>query len=166
MATTATPAGICTTSITPGTDFAAAASNEATVPPNRGGRLTSATRIPGNATSMVNCAVPLVFGGTSTRGSFDPIRVKSLRSFNGALSGAGTLAACVARAPNEASRLLAPWRTTPRSIVISLAGAPHCAAAAAISIARPMAPASRICIHELGMALLPPVPCILKARLA
>ena len=69
FATTATPPGTCTTETTPGTAFAAVASNDLTVAPKSGGRCSSATSMPGNVTSSVNCAVPLVFGGTSTRGN-------------------------------------------------------------------------------------------------
>ena len=46
-ATTATPRGICTTSTTPGTAFAWVASKELTLPPKRGGRMTTAVIIPG-----------------------------------------------------------------------------------------------------------------------
>ena len=63
-------AGICTTSTTPGTAFALVASNELTLPPKRGGRMTTAVIIPGSITSMANCCLPVDFARLSSRGSF------------------------------------------------------------------------------------------------
>jgi hypothetical protein len=84
----------------------AVASNDFAVAPNSGGRCSTATSMFGKVTSMVNCAVPLVFPGISTRGNFWPMSLKSFGSFSATLSGAGWLAALAARSPNVAWRLL------------------------------------------------------------
>ena len=67
-ASTATPVGICTTSITPCTAFDCVASNDFTVAPNSGAWATSAVSMPGSFTSCVKIAVPLPFATPSTRG--------------------------------------------------------------------------------------------------
>ena len=64
-ATTATPRGVSTTSTTPGSALAAAASNDLTLAPNFGGWIITAVSIPGSFTSMVKGWVPLVFGARS-----------------------------------------------------------------------------------------------------
>ena len=66
--TTATPPGTCTTDTTPGTALAAVASNDFTFAPKRGGRCSSATRMPGTVVSSVKCAVPFDLADASTRG--------------------------------------------------------------------------------------------------
>ena len=65
---TATPVGICTTSTTPAIALAFVASNDFTFAPNRGACATTAVSMPGNFTSCVNVAVPLLFARMSTRG--------------------------------------------------------------------------------------------------
>jgi hypothetical protein len=160
------PRGTWTTSTTPGTAFAAVASKDLTVAPNSGGRCSTATSMPGKVTSRVNWAVPLLFAGTSTRGSFWPISLKSLGSFRVTLAASGCAAALPASSPKLACRREAAWLSTPRSTTISAAGTFHSAAAAATSMARAVAPAWRSCIQEFAIALLPPVPWIVpKARL-
>jgi hypothetical protein len=93
--------------------------------------------------------------------------LKSFGSFSATSFGTGRLDALPASSPNVASRLLGACETTPRSTV-RLAGVTfHSAAAAATSMARAVAPALRNCIHELAIAELPPVPCIVpNIRLA
>ena len=80
----------------------AVASNDFTVAPNSGGRCSSATSMSGKVTSMVNWAVPLVLGGTSTRGNFWPMSLKSFGSFSGTSFGTGRPDALAANAPNVA----------------------------------------------------------------
>ena len=55
---------------------------------------------------MVNCAVPLVFPGMSTRGNFWPMSLKSFGAFSGTSFGTGRPDALAANAPNVAWRLL------------------------------------------------------------
>ena len=57
-----------------------------------------------------------------------------------------------------ALRPVGGWETTPLSTRISLACAFHWKDAAATSISRAAAPALRICVQELAMAVEPPVP--------
>ncbi|CAJ2713907.1 Uncharacterised protein [Burkholderia pseudomallei] len=99
FATTATPRSTCTTDTTPGTAFAALASNDFTLPPKTGGRCSSATSMPGIDTSIVNCAVPSDFARASTRGTGLPISRKSLGDFSVTCSGTGSAAAAVASEP-------------------------------------------------------------------
>lgn len=54
----------------PGIALVAVASNDFTVAPNSGGRWSRATSMPGRLTSRVNCALPSVLPGTSTRGAW------------------------------------------------------------------------------------------------
>ncbi len=159
---TATPRGICTTSTTPATAFACVASNEATLPPKRGGRITTAVIIPGNMTSIANCCVPKDFARLSRRGSLSrPIILNWLGSFSFTSVGIGILAARAASSPNVAFFPDFACATTPSFTVISAAGTFHSAAAASTNMARAVAPACRSCIHELATAVEPPVPCTL-----
>ncbi len=167
LATTATPPGTSTTLTTPGTAAAALASKALTVAPNCGGRLSSATNMPGNATSNVNCAVPLTLAGTSTRGTLRPMSLKSFGSLSVTLSGTGSFAALPASAPKLAWRCVLACETTPLSTVNSEAGTFHSCAAAVTSMTRALAPASRSWFHEFAMDELPPVPCnVPKTKLA
>ena len=86
-ATTAIPAGIRTTSTTPGTCRAAAASNDRTVAPKRGGRAITAVSMSGRRRSAVYTAEPFVLAGESSRGALRPISLKSFGSFNGTCAG-------------------------------------------------------------------------------
>jgi len=95
-ATTARPVGICTTCSTPATDFASAASNDLTLPPNTGERATSAVRKPGKRTSMPNCAFPVTFSGESSRRVGLPSSFQRLRSLS--VTFFGGCCACAARA--------------------------------------------------------------------
>ena len=160
VATTATPVGTGTTWVTPFTRRAAVASNDFTVAPKRGGRAMSAVSIPGSARSIVNCADPSVFALPSTRRSSLPTSLKSLGSFSVTWAGGVRAAAFDASSPNVARRPDGACDTTPRSTVISVVGTPHSRAAASTSMARAVAPARRICSHELAMAVLPPVSCM------
>ena len=111
-------------------------------------------------------AVPLCLP-TSLRRVFSwPISLNSADVFRVRLpaSGVGCCAAAIANSPNVAD--LAPCDTTPSLTVISLAGTCHCAAAADTSMDRAAAPAWRICIKLLAIAVLPPVPCCPINRLA
>ncbi len=58
---------IGTTALTPGSASAAWSSTEATLPPKRGGWSTIAVSSPGRLTSIVNCVVPRIFPGVSSR---------------------------------------------------------------------------------------------------
>ena len=64
-ATTATPRGVCTTSTTPLTALAFAASKAATAAPNSGGWIITAVSMPGSFTSMVKSCLPVDFGRLS-----------------------------------------------------------------------------------------------------
>jgi len=89
VATTATPSGTSTTSVTPFTFFASVASKDTSLAPKDGGHAITAASKPGSLTSMVYVAVPLHFDGESTRGverSF-PMNVNCAADFIGGLSG-------------------------------------------------------------------------------
>src|SRR5438874_13419169 len=53
VATTATPSGTCTTSVTPLIFFASPASNDTSLAPNDGGQATTAVNRPGSLRSIV-----------------------------------------------------------------------------------------------------------------
>jgi hypothetical protein len=159
FASTATPFGMVTTSVTPFTARAALSSTDATLPPKRGGWATTAVSMPGSFTSCVKIALPFVFDTLSTRGAARPISVKSFGSFSVTSAGTGCLPAASASSPKPAFFPLAACDTTPAFTVIWPAGTFHCAAAAPTSMARAVAPARRICSNELAIAVLPPVPC-------
>ncbi len=72
-AITATPCGTASTSTTPFTSFARAASNDLTLVPKRGGCATTAVSIPGSFTSCVYIAVPVDFACASVRGARWPM---------------------------------------------------------------------------------------------
>lgn len=86
-------------------------------------------------------ASPSDFAGTSTRGTSVPISRKSFGALSSTSAGGVNAAAASASSPKEALRPEPPWRTSPRSTVISLASTPQAVAAAATSIARAVAPA-------------------------
>ena len=158
--TTATPRGICTTSTTPATAFALVASNELARAPKRGGRMTTAVIISGSITSIANCCLPVDFARASSRGSFSlPTILKSVGFLRGTFAGTGSFAAAPASSPRVALRPVPACDTTPSLTVMSVAGTPQRAAAAATSIARAVAPASRSCCQELATAVDPPVSC-------
>ncbi len=157
FASTATPCGICTTSVTPLIAFALVASKDFTFAPYCGGCATTAVSMPGSFTSMVKTALPFVLAFESLRGTSLPISLKSFGSFNFTSAGTGIAAAFCASCPKLA--LCSRCATTPRSTVIASAGTFHSFAAAATSIERAAAPALRICSYELAIAELPPVPC-------
>ncbi len=83
---------------------------------------------------------------------------------NGA-SGSGRRAARSARAPKARLRWLAAWVTMPLATLQSAAGTPQAWAAAATSMARALAPASRIGSHRSLMLDEPPVACRPSSRM-
>jgi hypothetical protein len=87
---------------------AADASRLLTVAPNSGGRCSSATSIPGNAKSIVNCAVPFDFATASTRGIVWSISLNCAGSFKTTVSGTGSVAAVATKAPKVACRPAGP----------------------------------------------------------
>ncbi len=115
--------------------------------------------MPGSFTSIVNCALPLVFARLSWRGTRLPINLNCFESLSFTSAGTGIAAAFSASSPKLAFR--PPLcETTPFATLISAAGTCQVSAAAATSMARAVAPALRLCSYELAIALLPPVPCI------
>ena len=115
----------------------------AAVAPNLGGCSTTAVRIPGRVTSIVNLVRPRIFPGESTRSvPSRPITRYAPGSFGLTPSGTGSCPARAARSPKPALRPL-EWRRTPDSILISSAGTPQASAAADASRARAWAAASR-----------------------
>ncbi len=166
-ATTATPVGIWKTSTTPGTFFAAVASNEATFAPNFGAWATMAVSILGRWTSWVKRAVPVLLAVESLRRTRSvPIRVKVLGSFSVGFCGGVTFAAAVTSSPKCACLPVLAWETTPFWTVTSPAGTAQVVAAAWTNMARAAAPAARSCGQELEIAEEPPVPCMPKPVLA
>ena len=101
MATTATPSGTCTTSVTPLTFFASVASNETSLAPNDGGHAITAVSRPGSLRSIVYTALPLHLPGESTRGvaSALPIKVNCAGVFSTGLAGGVCFAAAAAISP-------------------------------------------------------------------
>ncbi len=140
-ATTATPEGTCTTARTPGTAFALSARNALTLPPKTGDRAIRAVFIPGICTSIANCAWPVTFCGESRRLVALPRIFQSLRSFSATEAGGFCAWAALASDPKEA--LCAPETTKPFSARQEAGETFHCAAAAATSISRAMAPTWR-----------------------
>ena len=125
-ATTATPDGTGTTSVTPGTRRAAEASNDFTVAPNRGGRAITAVSMSGRRTSCVYTAEPLVLARESTRGAWRPISLKSFGSFSVTWAGGvwrGRIGRQLAERGPAARSPRA--RARPASTVISPAGTFH-----------------------------------------
>ena len=94
---------------------------------------------------MVKVAVPCDLSWESRRGRRVPISLKSLGSFKVTSAGASSFAARRAKSPKRPLLPLAAWARTPLSTAISPAGTCQASAAAATSMARAMAPASRIC---------------------
>ena len=101
VATTATPSGTPTTSVTPFTFFASAPSKETSLAPNEGGHAMTAASNPGSLTSMVKIAVPSHFEGESTRGVERslPMNVNCVALFSGGLSGGVCRLAATAISP-------------------------------------------------------------------
>ena len=143
-ATTAIPRGVDTTSTTPFTAFALAASNDFNVAPNSGGWIITAVSMPGSFTSIVNCSRPVDFSRLSIRGrSALPMSFQSFGSFRGTSLGTGTAAAAPITSPKPARRPEARCVSTPFSMVISAFGTFQVLDAAAINISRAAAPAWR-----------------------
>ena len=138
--------------------MASLASNDFTLPPKRGGRAITAVSMPGSAMSMVNIAWPRDLARESVRRTSLPISLKSFGSFSSTSLGGSNLAALTARSPNAADLPLALCERRPLSTLISAAATPQSCAAASTRSARAVAPAWRICLNELAIALLPPVP--------
>ena len=80
-------------------------------------------------------------------------------SFSGTSRGTSSADASATRALYSSVCPLPSCRTTPASVRQAPAGTPHRAAAAAISMARAVAPACRIGAQELRMLVLAPVIC-------
>src|SRR5258706_796030 len=161
LATTETPSGTSTTSVTPFTFFASAASKETSLAPKPGGHAITAVSRPGSLTSMVYTAVPLHFDGESTRGVERslPMKLNCAGFFSVGLAGGVCLLAAAAISPYVA-RLPDACVSVFFEVCISLAGTCQASAAAATSIALALAPAPRHCRNELAIADEPPVPCI------
>ena len=160
-ATTATPDGTGTTSVTPGTRRAAEASNDFTVAPNRGGRAITAVSMSGRRTSYVYSAEPVVLARESTRGAWRPISLKSFGSLSVTCAGGvsrGRVGRQLAESGAAAGRRVRehapvhrdlPGRHLPRAVP-----PPRSAWRAR------WRPARRSCSQELAMDVLPPVPCM------
>ena len=160
-AITATPAASpyrlplsATTSRTPGSRLAAAASKRAGVPPTLGLIATAAYLSPGTRTSIPNTARPLDFSAESSRGVGLPSSVNSASRLSVTREGRCATASPT-NSPNRSRD--APDTTTPCSTRHSAMFTPSRAAAAATSDARAEAPASRIGIQQSRMLDEPPV---------
>jgi hypothetical protein len=103
-ATTATASSRRTIWRTPLIAFALVSSRLANLPPTTGLAMTVAIFIPGNRTSMPNCAVPFTFAGVSSRLAGVPISVKSFGSLSLICAGTGSFAALSASAPYASLR--------------------------------------------------------------
>ena len=144
------------TFFTPGEASAARPSNEATRPPSVGHMVTVAYSMPGRSTSRPKPALPVALARASRRGRGWPMSLNCAGVFRVTAPGSGSLAAASASSPKPALRPEG-WSTRPASTRSSATGTPHCAAAAATSIARADAPASRMGSHRSFMLELPPV---------
>src|SRR6476619_5224156 len=103
----------------------------------------TAVSMPGSRKSIVYCWRPFDFGAESYRGNASlQMYFHSFGSFRATLAGTGPLAALAANAPYVADFPEA-WLTMPFSALISLPGTFQLSTAAAISIARAVAPARR-----------------------
>jgi hypothetical protein len=98
VATTATPSGTSTTSVTPCTFFASVASKDTSLAPKLGGHAITAVSNPGSFTSAVYVAVPLHLEGESTRGVERSLPMNAVlrRAFSVRIGGGACLlaAAC------------------------------------------------------------------------
>jgi hypothetical protein len=141
VAITATPLGTASTAVTPRTALALRASNRATLPPNTGDRAIAAYFMPAIRTSIPYSALPFTLRGVSRRRCALPISEKFAGDFSGTFAGSGKAAAAAASEPYVALRRDAACHTTPGRVVHSEAGTFHSRAAAAINIARAVAPA-------------------------
>ena len=136
--------GISNISATPGMLRASLSSTDFGDAPKVGGCATSATFIPGRSRSSPNFREPLHLGRLSSRRVFLPTSRKSPEFLSGTVSGTVMCAAASARSAYVADRPPGP-RTTLASVRHSLARTFHWSAAAAISMARVLAPSSRYC---------------------
>ena len=114
---------------------------------------------------MPKRALPSCLAAASCRRIGLPIRVNWSAVFSTGWSGSGSLAARSASSPKRSWRLLAAWRTTPWATLQSATGTPQAWAAAATSMARALAPASRIGIHKSLTLDEPPVACRPNSRM-
>src|SRR5215510_10058303 len=140
FATTATPFGIGTASITPGRLITDDLSKLATAPPCAGLCFTAAWTMPGTLKSRPKTALPLSFADNSTRRSGLPSSFHSLSGFG--FGCAGGL-----------------WKTLPFSVKHSSALTPQRLAAAIISISRAEAPIVRSNSKNPVVLSLLPVNC-------
>src|SRR5215472_9160091 len=101
--------------------------------------------------------LPAILSGTSRRVCRVPISFQSLGAFKSTCVGGAISAADAAIRPYVMLRPLGRWLITPCAAVHSATGTFHCAAAAAISIARAVAPARRNSFCEVLMERLAPV---------
>ena len=102
-------------------------------------------------------ASPFVLDGVSSLGTWVPISLKSSGFLSVTSVGGESLDAAATSSPKRFERLPAISLTRPASTVTEATGTPHSAAAASTSIALAAAPALRICMNELAMAVEPPV---------
>src|SRR5262245_49416677 len=164
-ATTASPFGIGTTSMTPGRFITDDLSKLATLPPCTGLCLIAAQTISGTVKSRPNTAVPLSFAGTSTRASGLPKSVQSPSDLGFGFAGGVTLAASSATSPNFKLRPVGLCTTLLVAVKHSSAGTPHRLAAATISICRADAPIVRSNSKNPVVLSLLPVNCQLMRGL-
>lgn len=149
-------ASTASTFFTPGSFSAAAPSMRATLPPRVGHITTAACSRPGGFASMPNTALPSSLPRASMRVSGLPMRRNCAGSLSATLPGSGCCAARAASSPKRA-RWPAACSTTPACTLHSVACTFHCAAAARTSMARALAPASRMGRHRSLMLDEPPV---------
>ncbi len=118
-----------------------------------------ATFAPGGLKSMPNCCFPVDLAAASRRFTGLPMMAKSRGSFS--LTVAGTLwrMAASANSPYVAFCPPGPY-STPLAARTWSGLTFHCAAAAATSMARALAPISRYCVNEWAMLPEPPVICM------
>ena len=119
--------------------------------------MTVPTFMPGRRTSRPNCVVPLTLSAVSIRRIGLPMSEKSLRSFSLTSGGCGNLAAALASSPNPSERPEEECVTLPRAAAQVAGSTFQRAAAAAKSIVRATAPASRKIFQLPRVLVEPPV---------
>ena len=126
------------------------------VPLNTGQAAMAACSMPGTCASIPYFTRPVTMSGMSTRGMDLPINVQVFGVLELDVFGGFQLGRCSRQlAVAERHACWAQWVTLLSAALHSLAGTPHCWAAAAISISRPVAPALRRYSCELRMVRLP-----------
>ena len=145
----------------PGSARTASRLADLNVPPNAGQVSSTAWSMPGSLTSMPNSGLPATMAGVSTPPTDCPMIWKFAGSFSLSVagSGAGSFAAAPASVAYGIDLPVLGSVTLPLPVVSISAATPHCAAAAATSIARAAAPACRMGSHSRGVVRLPPALC-------